>query len=1618
MSKRNKRSIISYLVQAVGVLCVLVLLAPATLYIPWVQNIAKDYACEYASKETGMKISLERILLKFPLDVSVDSLIVRTGERDTMAHVGNLTASLAVKPLLSLDIELDEALLEDGRYRMISEDSSMVLRADLQMCKVKGVEVDIDNHLFNIIDGKVRGGDVRLDYYPYKVVNECDTTEAEESKPWKIQAFNLVVDDVNYNMMMLPTIDKMQVHVTHLTLANGIVDTGEHKVDAQSLKADSLSVKYLYPTEFFQRKFALDHPVPVDTCGKNKSELDTVPWTIKADTLHLKGASATYALSNKQPRRGRGLNNDCIEVENLDLDVYNLYNRDTDVALSLKHLTLDELGSGLRLQQGEGNIALNSREVKVEKLKLKTLMSDINLDARLDLSMVDNPYNGQVRFNTDCHIAMQDVVRLLPAYAPMLNTIPHLAPIAIKGNASGNARRLDIGTLTAELPRYARATVKGTVINPTDLDKLVADIDIDGRFDNIRFIKPTLLDKALQEQIDFPPMSLVAHAKVENRNIAAEGSMTLASGKMVGKGTFNANSETYTVDATFTNFPVKAIAPLSEVDELTAHVVASGNGFDFMSPGTNIDAQVDLAGINYSDSFYENLTADVKLHGGQFDGFVSSANDNCRVNINAHGLLDDGHYIVDAVGDIEDLDLNALGAYDGECNGHGSIVAHGDIDLVNSLYDAKLDIRNLDWTFEEDHFVAESVQAIFHSDEMSTSLVFDNEDNHIDFASETSIDELIGSFSESYNIAMEQYEQISINIDTLQEALPPFTFNVKMGTDGLVQRYMQKFDVDFKDVNLDMRNDSVIFIDGYVRALSVKGTNVDTLTLKASQWNRYLAFKAHMGNRPGTMDDFAQVSLVGGVKGATIDFLALQHNIHNEMGYRIGCNATLTDTALNMKLFPKEPVIGYRKWEINDSNYVNYNYGTRMLDADVKLLSDSSLVALNTSREPGDTTENIKLNINNLRIEEWTKFMPNLDPMTGVLNADMDVAFDGHGLDGKGVIDLNNFVYNGMREGDFKITTDYDLDPVTHGTRVNADMLVDGSHVALAYGSLSEAAEAIDGNTLNLAMKLDRFPLSKVSPFIPGRMVWLKGYLQGDVKVEGSMDTPILNGSLVADSAYVTLPRFGSSLKLCDDKLEVTDNLISFNGYRIMGLNNKPVTVNGCVDFQDTENPVIDLQLDGTNVQFIGSEQRTFSEMFGKGYADIAASLISREGSMDMRADLALLTGSNLTYVLQDELSNLTSSIDENMVTFVNLNDSTGGATNLITKNGTTSTNIVANLEVQQGAKINAFLSPDGKDRATIDGSGKLRYSLDFAGKSVLTGTYTIESGSFRYSPPLISQKNFVIVPGSTVVWTGDMLNPQLNISATENVKTSVSMGDQGSRLVDFLITANVGGTLGVIKLDFDMSAVGDMTVQNELQSMTDVQRSQAAINLLLYNTYSGSNSTAAPNNITASTALFSFVQSQLNNWAGKMLKGVDLSFGINQYEAGSGHGLETSYSYRLSKNLFNDRFKIVVGGEYSTDASAEVNFAQNLLNDISFEYSLNNTGSRYVRLFRNMGYESILEGQVTKTGVGFVMKYKVNDLKSLFRFKPFRPVLMDTTTTPAVAPEATESNTQNSDKQ
>ena len=1556
---------------------------PFAMYIPWVQNAVADAAADYASKKTGMDISVGDVRVKFPLDVSATDVQVLDQNGDTLFKADEMKANVKPKPLLDKKVEADNVSLKGAKSQVKTDDGSMDLDVDLDDAKIDKAKVDLNNNKVDVGNAALKGGKAKMSYKPEKKKQE----DKEPSKPWKVNADKVTADDMDFKMDMKPTVDKLDAKVGHAEAKNVKVDTGEQTVDVGELDIDKADVDYKHPSEKDAKQYRKDHPMPKDNSNKAG---DDKPWKVKADKVRVKDSKGKYGQTGKKPNKpGTTLDPDNIEVEDVNAEIDNFEMDGDNLKVPVKHLSGKER-SGLQVKDASGTIDKNKNGLDINNGRVKTKGSDIKMDAHVDQDMLDGKPNGKASIDTDSKIDLNEVEKLVPEAKKALKDIPHNKPVRVKAKARGNDKRVDIHSLDADVPGIGRIKGKGTIYNPTDMDRMKADMDTE-----VDLRDPSALNRMLGlDDVKLPPMKMSGKINKEGcRWVARNLRISTGGGSMRGDGYYDICNENYDVDATFNNFPVKSFLPNYDVKDLTASVKAKGHGFDFTDCGSTwTDATVNLGNVRYNGTRYHNIKAHGKLRGGYADVYAAGQGKGNDFDADAHGTICNDHYVFTADGDLRDVDLNKLGMYDGICNGSTRLHANGDINLRTRNWDADLTLNDIDWQLDSSLLVADDAYAQLHSTPYVTCITVENESNYAHMNAPSHITELIEDFQNTAQEVKRQLDDRWFDIERLKEPMPWFDFDMHMGTDGIVQRYLQQREIDFRDVSCEMSRDTTLFLDGRAHGISYGENNIDTVTIHANELNnKYLAFNAHMGNRPGTWDEFAQVDVEGGILGQAVDFMLHQQNIKGETGYRLGCNAHLTDDELALRLFGKDPVIGYRNWEFNDDNFVNVDLRSRMIDANLMLYSDSSSVELVTNRLPGDNAENVQLNINNLQLDEWTRIVPMLNKTSGTVNAIVDINWDGANADGDGVIDIRNFVYNGKEEGDVTLNADFDFDPGTAATRVTADLILDGQNAITVQGSLNDATAA---TPLNMEANFKRFPLTRANAFIPGNYIWLDGYALGTMTIDGTTDNPHIHGYLTADSASVNLPRYGSSLKLSSTPIPVEDNVITFNNYKLIGYNRSPVTINGTVDLRDLDNMIIDLRANGREVQFMNSKQDEVTQIFGKGLADIDATVKSHGNIMTVRADAALLPGSNITYVMMNDISQLTNAVDEDMVIFTDFNQQSNGQTVLVTGKGNTSaTNILVNIDVQKGAKINAFLSDDGQSRAVIDGVGRLKYTLDFAGRDNLTGSYTIEEGNLRYTPPLISQKNFDIHSGSTITWTGEMLNPTLNLSGTERQKTSVPRLTNDP--VEFIIDAHVGGTLNSIDLNFDLSCENNFDVRNELQTMSDTRRSQEAIHLLLYNTYMGPEGNFNFSDISASSPLFSFLQSQLNNWAAQTLPGIDLSFGINQYKGAESRGTETSYSYRLAKTLFNDRFKIVVGGEYSTDASAEEDIAANLFNDISLEYYLNNSGNRYLKLFRHANYENVFEGPVTETGIAYVLKRKLTDLRNLFKFKHSREYLL-----------------------
>ena len=310
---------------------------------------------------------------------------------------------------------------------------------------------------------------------------------------------------------------------------------------------------------------------------------------------------------------------------------------------------------------------------------------------------------------------------------------------------------------------------------------------------------------------------------------------------------------------------------------------------------------------------------------------------------------------------------------------------------------------------------------------------------------------------------------------------------------------------------------------------------------------------------------------------------------------------------------------------------------------------------------------------------------------------------------------------------------------------------------------------------------------------------------------------------------------------------------------------------------------------------------------------------------------------------------------------------------------------MIMSVHIDDAVRLRADLSSDRSKYIELEGGGDLSMQYTPQGDMTLTGRYTLSGGVMKYALPIIPLKEFQLVSGSYVDWRGDLMNPTLDLKATERIRASVTEeGSDASRMVNFDASIIIKNRLSAPELSFDHSTPEDATIENELQAMGTDERNKTAITMIATGMYLGS--TTRGGGLTMSSALNSVIQSQINSLAGSV-KNASISVGIEDRTSSETGNTEKDFSFRYSQRLFNDRVQIVIGGKVSTGSDA-TNDAESFIDNVSLEYRLDTSGTRYVRAFYNKNYESVLDGEITETGVGVVLRRKMDKLSELFIFK------------------------------
>ena len=131
--------------------------------------------------------------------------------------------------------------------------------------------------------------------------------------------------------------------------------------------------------------------------------------------------------------------------------------------------------------------------------------------------------------------------------------------------------------------------------------------------------------------------------------------------------------------------------------------------------------------------------------------------------------------------------------------------------------------------------------------------------------------------------------------------------------------------------------------------------------------------------------------------------------------------------------------------------------------------------------------------------------------------------------------------------------------------------------------------------------------------------------------------------------------------------------------------------------------------------------------------------------------------------------------------------------------------------------------------------------------------------------------------------------------------------------------------------------------------------------------------------------------------WLGSIGKefvhGFNIVFHRNKFSLGLGispsnvnrHKIIRRRQSFVSKGLFNDKLIITLGSSVGLSGE-QVQDGRNLAQDVQLEYRLDDDGTYRLKAYRKNQYEGIIDGLITKTGVGISIGKEFEDWADFFK--------------------------------
>ena len=1518
--KKTIKKALKWLGITVATPIALFLLLAILLYIPPVQNFAVHQVANYLSGNLGMDVRIDKVRLAFPLDLAVHHMTA-VEKGDTLLNADRLRLNVKLMPLFEGRADVDGFEL----YGLVIDTKSYIsdtrIKGHAGQLTAAAHGVDWEKELVNLDHARLHDADI---YVTLSDTAKKDTTESKAK--WNIAVKKVDIERSKVHLQMPGDSMRIYANLGLAALRGGAFDTGRNYYAVKTLQLQDCDVNY-------------DIPYIKPVAGIDPNHIAVKRLTLMLDTLS--------------------------------------YNNEGVLRAGLRGLTLHEK-CGLDVTRLSGSVYMDTTQLRLPALQLRTPASRIDADVAFDFKAFSAGKGGHCQAMVDASIGYDDIRTLATGYVDKayLRALPH-RPLAIKGTVSGNIDHLRLPSLTLNMPGVLQASANGYT-NYVTKDWRNGKFNFNLRTKSMAAVRQ-LMPASLKQSINVPDgLSLRGKAAFNGSRYDADIKAGIGRGALTAKAKLDVKRETYNVVATAHQLPIASIVRGVPVGPFSGSLRASGSGWDVMSPRASLTADAKVNALSYERYPLGGISVKANMRGGKAVAHFEADNPLLQGNGHIEALLGRHNYEVAVKASLPNLDLKKLGVTTDTLYFGTEIDIKATANKTFTAYALSGSIANNHFTTQRMSAMAKDILFDLATSRDTTTANISAGDLRLRLGAKGDIPHLGTHLARFANELQKEAKTYNIDQERLKTFLPVMAFYLDAGRDNPLYNIARMKGYSFSSAYVNLNTDPHVGMTGDARmgALNVGALLLDTIDTHIFQDSTGVQMRGLVKNgkkNPNPLEVRMRSYVMRSGAGIELSY----YDSEGERGVDVGLQAALVDGGLNIHLYPENPVLAYRNFKVNKDNYI-FLGKDNSIRADVDLLADDG-TGLKIYGEPKDSVNDLTVSVNQVNLGELSAVLPYMPKLSGMLSGDVHVTDDSQHkqLSAMASLTADNFKYEDMPLGNVGIDAVYL--PKTGGEHhASAFISSNGEEVLACNGTYFDR----DGGTFEGDAQLHDFPLQMLNGFMAGTDVALKGIAGGDLRVNGSLDKPVINGSLDLDSAHIYSDVYGFDLRTDERALDIKDSRIIFSDYRLFSTGKEPMVLNGTFDMSDFERMRMDFAMRAKNFELINTRKKAQSMLFGKVYANYVGTLKGTTDNLSLRGKLEVLDRTDVTYILKDSPLSVDDRLHD-LVQFTNFKDSTQTVQPEKAVDG--GMDITMGISISDAAIFHCNLSDDGQSYVKLEGGGDMTLRMTQQGDMRMTGLFTTNSGEMKYQLPVIPLKTFQIVQGSYVQFTGDVMNPTLNIAAKERTKAVVTEDDK-QRSVAFDVGVKITKPLNDMGLEFTIEAPEDLNIQNQLASMSAEQRGKAAVTMMATGMYMTDETMMSGSGFKANNALNAFLQSEIQNIAGSALKTIDINLGVESGTSQTGTST-TDYSFQFAKRFWGNRISVIIGGKVSTGADA-TNSAESFINNVSVEYRLDQGATRYVKAFYDRDTQDPLEGQLTKTGAGLVLRRKTDKLGELFIFR------------------------------